>query len=241
MILRNTKIVFNEYTLYFLLIAILSGYIKMALMILFIVLFHELGHIIIASIFHYDVKKVEIYPFGGMCDINKMINVPIYKDILIASGGILFQILLFFIFNNEEFIYYNKNILLFNLLPIIPLDGSKIFFYIINIFFSYQKSLKIYPLFSFVFIILYLLINYHYNLNNYLIISLFVLKTIEFIRYKKIYYQKFLIERGLYNIKYKKISQGLETNNFKRESDYYDIVDGKVITQKEYIAWKMGL
>ena len=86
--MKNTYLKFNSLTLYFLLISLLSGYIKYSLYSLFIVLFHELGHIFIIKLLGYKISMIEIFPFGGICKINKKLNDSIIKDILIALFGI---------------------------------------------------------------------------------------------------------------------------------------------------------
>ena len=56
--------------------------------------------------------------------------------------------------------------MIFNLLPIIPLDGSKILFEIYAYFLPFKKVIKYHYLTSFLFILIYLFLNYKYNFNN---------------------------------------------------------------------------
>ena len=135
-ILDKVRIDYSTYIL--ILIGLLSGYIKNIMIILVIVLVHELGHVFFFSLFKMDIESIVIYPFGGVSKVNKKIHERIYKDILISLGGIIFQGLLImviyllykysFIVNStyNMYISYNKSIILFNLIPIIPLDGSKL-------------------------------------------------------------------------------------------------------------------
>ena len=189
--MKNIKIKFNNLTLYFLLIALLSGYIKNALVVLFIILFHELGHVVITLLLGYKVESIEIFPFGGITKIDKLLNTKIYKDLLIAIFGVVFQLIISLVYHlgyiNDVMIYnYNMSIMLFNLLPIIPLDGSKIVFELLNYKLSYKKSLMLSFVISFIFIVVYFLLNYQYQLNNYMIIALFITKTIEGIKHRKL-------------------------------------------------------
>ena len=69
-----SKIKINSYTYFFIFICLLCGYIKNISIIFAICLIHELGHIIITKIFHYEIVKIEILPFGGYTTINKKIN-----------------------------------------------------------------------------------------------------------------------------------------------------------------------
>lgn len=148
--MKNTLIKIDFSTYLFILFSLIAGYIKYTIIIFLIVLVHEFGHVLITHLFKYKILKVNIYPFGGYTIINKDINSSIKKDLLIALGGVLMQLLIFlFTYLFKNFINtntyrlindYNKLILVFNLLPIIPLDGFKIINLMLNKYFSFQKS-----------------------------------------------------------------------------------------------------
>lgn len=204
----------NFLTLYFLLLLFLCGYLKIGIIIFLIVLFHELGHIFFIKLFKYKIINVTLYPFGGITKIDKDINTPLNKELLIACGGIIFQLILFIIIYfvpinviTKELLYkYNMSILLFNILPIIPLDGSIIINSLLNKIFSYKISYYLYIIISIIFSIFYLLFNYWYSLNNYLIVSLFIIKTYYAIKNYKYLKTRFLLERYLNKYEYKYIS-----------------------------------
>lgn len=204
----------NFLTLYFLLLLFLCGYLKIGIIIFLIVLFHELGHIFFIKLFKYKIINVTLYPFGGITKIDKDINTPLNKELLIACGGIIFQLILFIIIYfvpinviTKELLYkYNMSILLFNMLPIIPLDGSIIINSLLNKIFSYKVSYYLYIIISIMFSIFYLLFNYWYSLNNYLIVSLFIIKTYYAIKNYKYLKTRFLLERYLNKYEYKYIS-----------------------------------
>lgn len=204
----------NFLTLYFLLLLFLCGYLKIGIIIFLIVLFHELGHIFFIKLFKYKIINVTLYPFGGITKIDKDINTPLNKELLIACGGIIFQLILFIIIYfvpinviTKELLYkYNMSILLFNMLPIIPLDGSIIINSLLNKIFSYKVSYYLYIIISIIFSIFYLFFNYWYSLNNYLIVSLFIIKTYYAIKNYKYLKTRFLLERYLNKYEYKYIS-----------------------------------
>lgn len=199
-------------TIYLLFIFFLCGYIKVGLICFFIVLIHELGHVIVSIIFKYKIISITIYPFGGITKLEKDINTSPIKELILASGGLLMQIILFIIISNIDFydkylfLKYNKSIFLFNLVSIIPLDGSLIVYSILNIFKSFKDSYKLYIMISIISLLIYIIINYKYNLNNYLIISIFIYKIYESIKNYKYVYNRFLLERYIKNYKFKYIS-----------------------------------
>lgn len=239
--MMNIKIKFNNLTLYFLLIALLCGYIKNALVILLIVFSHEMGHIIMSLLLGYKVKEVELYPFGGITKLDKLLNSKITHDLLISLAGIFVQVIIFLLckigYIQSNLIYnYNLSIMLFNLLPIIPLDGSKIIFELLNYKLSYKKSLVLYIFISSISIVLYFLINYKYELNNYMIVILFICKTIEYIKNYHVIYHKFILERFLYNIKFSKVqNSNQKINKYHKDIKYYYNINNHIIEEKDYL------
>ena len=69
---------------------------------------------------------------------------------------------------------YNKTIMIFNLLPIIPLDGYIFLRSILEYIFSYKKTYYISLIISIISIILFISYNEIFSLNNYLIISFLI-------------------------------------------------------------------
>ncbi len=246
--MKNIKIKFNEFTLFFLVSALLCGYIKNTLIILFIVLTHELGHILMAKFLGYSIISVEIFPFGGYTKIDKPLNTSTRHDLLIAIAGVLMQILIILLckcnlIKDPLVLKYNISILLFNLLPIIPLDGSKIVFELLNFFMSYKKALKGYVIISLVSIIFYVGFNYHYMLNNYLIIILFIYKTFKIIQNLALIHHKFILERLLYNFDYAKVkNQNMPINKYQKDVKYYYYLNHQIVDQTNYLRkiYKLG-
>lgn len=207
------KIIKLDYsTIFILLTLLLCGYIRIGLIIIFIVLFHELGHVLVCLFFKYKIINVTIYPFGGITKIEKDINTNPSKELILAFAGIFMQIILIFIVkifsihDYDLFLKYNYSIMLFNLLPIIPLDGSIIVNSILNKFFSFKKSYILYITISIISVFLYVLINYKYSVNNYLIIGIFLYKIYYSIKEYKYIYNRFLLERYLKKYKFNNIS-----------------------------------
>lgn len=197
---------FDYTTLYLLFILLLCGYIRVGLTILFIVLFHELGHVLVCLLFKYKIISVTIYPFGGITRVEKDINTSTNKEIILSLAGIFMQLILIPIIKDSIFIKYNLSIMLFNMLPIIPLDCSNFLKATLNKFFSFKKSYTLYIIISFISILIYIVYNYKYSINNYLIISIFFYRIYKDIKNYKYIYNRFLLERYLKKYKFKYIS-----------------------------------
>lgn len=130
----------------------LTDQIKIYLTIMFFSVIHELGHIIVGLIFKMRLNKLEIMPCGltvsfkeNVDDLNFKIkrgNLLQFKMILVAVAGPLVSFILALLYTyfdplyitKQDAIYSNILILLFNLLPIYPLDGGRIIKGIVYIF-----------------------------------------------------------------------------------------------------------
>lgn len=252
--MKNIKnlVKINPATYFIILTFLLTGLIKNIILVYIIVIFHELGHILIIKKLNLKITKVEIYPMGGITTINKKINSSIKEEIIISLAGIFFQFLLYLIFlllyqNNlispntyDIFNTYNKTILIFNLLPIIPLDGYIFIRSLIEIYFPYKLAYYISLIISIISIILFITYNELLSLNNYLIISFLVYKIITSLKEFKYNYLRFELERYLNDFQYrtikheKKCSLNLlkrETYHFFKQKDTY-ISEKKLLKEK---------
>lgn len=157
----------------FLILFYFTKQIEIYAIIMFFCIIHELGHVLMGIILGLKPEKIEIMPFGlsvsfklNSIDYNKKIkkaNLLELKKIAIASAGPVtnFLIILYYmIFNSSKLniIYANLLILLFNIIPIFPLDGGRILKSVIHIFKGYNKSIECTHIFSNVTIIVFSLV-----------------------------------------------------------------------------------
>lgn len=245
-ILGKIKIDYSTYIL--ILIGLLAGYIKNILVILTIVLVHELGHVFFFYLFKIEIDQIVIYPFGGVSKVNKKIHERIYKDILISLGGIIFQGLLIIgvILLYKEgliigstykmLINYNKSVILFNLIPLIPLDGSKLLLSICSKYLSYRVSYIIMIIISTISLICFIIYNMVFKLNDLVIYVFLVINLINCIREFKYVKSKFYLERILYNNYYNEIiSDNLSIKNMRIDKYYYYKEGKRYVNEKDYL------
>ncbi len=240
-------------TTYILILTFLfTGLIKNIILIYGIVIFHELGHVLVIKLLKYKIIKIEIEPMGGITKIDKPLNTKITHEILIASMGVIFQIILYFIFSflykkgfiltgtYELFFNYNKTILLFNLLPIIPLDGYIILKSFLEIFLAYKKAFYISLIISIIGISLFITYNQVYSLNNYLIISFLIYKIYREYKDFKFRHLKFLLERYLKDFSYRKIKYHNNKNldYLKKNTYHYFKNKDSYISEKQLLKNK---
>ena len=181
-----TKIEFHYTYIIMALGLVLTGHFINLIVFTSLIIIHELGHYITSIIFKYKVDKIIIYPYGGVTKLNTIINTNITKDLLVAVSGIIFQtlyfIIIFFLYKNNIireytynlFLLYHKSMLIFNLLPILPLDGGKILNLILSKIISFNLSNKLTIYISLITIIIFLQSN-TYQKNYSLLLTIGVL------------------------------------------------------------------
>lgn len=193
-----------------------------------------------AYILGIKINEIYIYPLGGISKFNMDLNISIKKELLILINGPLFQhlaylLLLIILPTKRELITtYHYSILIFNLLPIYPLDGGKLVKLLLNKVISYKNSLKLIICLSYIVTILLFIITKK-NISIFIMISLLIIlikkehNKIDYI------YNKYLLERYLnnYNFKSNKIINNI--NNLYRDKIHLIYTNNKYVLEKEYL------
>lgn len=211
----------------FLFIFFLIGYINYFIKFMMIIFVHELGHIFASIILKWKIDKIEVYPFGCITRFNESLNSSMIEEFLILLYGPLFQI----IFNMLYPLSISKYILLFNLLPIYPLDGSKFIFLLLNNIVSYYNSYLIILVISFFTIILYLRTNI--SLLNIILAIYLIYDLIRNVYNFSNIMLRFYYDRYKSNIKYRKnkFIKGLKLKKISKNRNNYFICDKKCINE----------
>ncbi|WP_249870974.1 site-2 protease family protein [Oceanobacillus saliphilus] len=154
----------------FIIISFLTGTFLELFIIFFLVLFHELGHFTAAKIFKWRISNIVLWVFGGVMETEEHGNKPMKEEALVTIAGPFQHLVIYFLcFIAETFhllpvsvlelvLYYNTILLIFNLLPIWPLDGGKLLLLLTSAFFPYRKSYNFTILFSMVITVCFLLV-----------------------------------------------------------------------------------
>ena len=202
------KISIHPLTLVLMLLSLLCGLFKYALIISSIVLMHEIGHIIAMLIFKRNICKIEILPFGGLIKVDSMISSNIFEDLIIAVSGIFMQVIVGLLTSHilsdySNFGFYNKLIILFNMLPISPLDGKKIITLLLELVIPYKKVFKISLYISIITLSIIILNDINVVKSNILVFSFISYMCIKEYRSRKYLIIKFYLERINHEFKYK--------------------------------------
>ena len=230
---------------------ILTGYFANLIVFTSIIIIHELGHYTIAKINKLNVVKITIYPYGGLVKMNNPINTSIKKEFSVSISGILFQLIYYLIiiilhnkFIIRDYIFnlftmYNTSILIFNLLPIHPLDGSKILNLLLSTILPFNLSNKLNIIISVITLILLIIINYYkFNYTTILIIGIIIDNLIKYHKQLKYIFNKFLLERYIYKITYNKTKKISKINQMYKEKYHILKENNTYITEKQALSKK---
>ena len=120
-----------------------------------IVLFHELGHLAAALRFGWTVREIKLLPFGGVMEVEDAGAIPVREEALVALAGPLQNVIMAAAawlcgwagwtdpLWTEDMVTANALIALFNLLPILPLDGGKMLQAGMSLLFPYHLALRL--------------------------------------------------------------------------------------------------
>jgi len=218
------------------LIAVLTGLFKEFLILTSIIIVHEIGHISASLYFKWNIDKIIILPFGGLTVFNEKINKPINEELVILLLGPIFQIMYAIIFYNPLILKYHYALLLFNLLPIYPLDGSKL----INILFNKLLPFKLSHILTLYlsFLVIIICLTLHLDLLFILILLLLIINVIKELNNHKYIFNKFLLERYFYHFNFKKnkIIKGHFFNKMFRDYKHLFYIENKYHSEKEMIS-----
>ena len=218
---------------------ILLGRFRMIGYFMLLISIHELGHIITGLYFKWKIDKIILLPFGMLTKFDIDINTKLIEEFVVSISGVLFQLVFYIIIKDRISYYYfsyiNWFLIIFNLIPINPLDGSKIINVFINKITSFYNSLYISSCISFMCIIVLNVLLFNAN-KLVIFISMFLgIETLK--NYKDInnIFNKFLLERHLkkYKFKYRKVIKSV----YRMKKDYKHIffINNKCITEYTFL------
>lgn len=133
-------------------ISVITAYFKEMMMLLLIIFIHEMGHAVCAQYFNWRIKSIGLLPFGGNLETEEYGNKSLKEDMLVVLAGpvqhiwligisyLLYSLSVISYDTHQTFFYMNILLVLFNLLPIWPLDGGRLLFIGMARFYSFLDA-----------------------------------------------------------------------------------------------------
>ena len=229
----------------FLILILISGRYKLYFIFFLLCFVHELGHIVMGFIFSCPCDCITILPFGINASIKNKDKLKSYQECLIYIAGPLMYfvniILIEYLFKVGFLSYIgyiranesNLLILIFNLLPILPLDGGNIIKCILSRFLRIRVVNKI--SFGISLISLLLLIIATSSSPQYVIYSFLIFEQVHIYLLERKEYINIILSRD--SSKYKiKVHDKLDlyrdyNNHYLKEDKIYieDVLCKKII------------
>lgn len=198
-----------------------------------------------AVYYKWNLDKIAVYPFGGCVKFNERLTKPLKEEFLILLSGPLAQ-MIFFLFvsflemnglityrNFLLFKSYHYTLLIFNLLPIYPLDGGKILNIFLNAMFPYKKGNKLVIIISFILLIGSVFL--YQNINFVLMAILLLSEVFIYLKRQPFLYNTLLLEKYLKNNGYKKVKIIPNKDLMYKEKRHIILYKNKYITEKDYL------
>jgi len=150
----NIKLNLNIFL--FIILFFITNQLEIYALVMIFALIHELAHLICGVVLGFKPDTLKIMPLGfciefetNVQDYNKKIiksNMLAVKKILIALAGPMINLVIvimgLILKIDNNIIYSNLLIFLFNLIPIYPLDGGRIIKNLLKIWFGNRKANK---------------------------------------------------------------------------------------------------
>ena len=204
------KIKLNLNIFLFLILFLITNQIEIYTLVMIFALIHELAHLICGALLGFETDTLRIMPLGfsiefkiKVQDYNKKIiksNILSVKKVIVAAAGPLINLIIvilgIILKININIIYANLLILIFNLLPIYPLDGGRILINSLKILYGNRRANKYTNTIRNVFIIILtifwsILILFVHNIAIVLILAalwgMTIKENLKYNTYNKIY------------------------------------------------------
>lgn len=163
-----------------------------------------------AHFFSWRIKKISILPFGGVTEMDEHGNRPLKEELLVILAGpiqhvwlaivmfVLFKMHIISISFFQTFMDYNLMILLFNLLPIWPLDGGKLLHLLFSVNKPFLQAIRITLFISLLFLLIFHVISIiitPFNLNIWIVVIYLYISLWAEWKQMNFVFMRFLLER----------------------------------------------
>lgn len=244
----------------FVVISFLTGTFMQLFIILCIVMVHELGHFFAAKHFNWRIESVMLWAFGGVMKTDEYATRPLKEEFIVTICGPLQHGVIFILaFTAQHFsvvpdaiiadiLYFNVIILLFNLLPIYPLDGGKLCLMCLSLILPYRQAYRTVLILSFIVacvIIIGQLILFPFTFTATLLLIFLIVEINKFWRNEYFTFIRFLLFRLHGRQQFNKTKYIYAQNNDRLMDLFNQFKRNKLhrlyVTSHTFISEKKGL
>jgi len=152
--IKNVEIRIHPTFIGLLLVSTLIGFALRAFIVFGLVILHELFHMLVARGYGVKITRIELYPYGGTAVLEDTFEGKRRDETVIAFAGPAFNIALFLLISTLrwegiftgawalELQKINFWLAVFNLIPVLPLDGGRIMRAIFSDTFGFVNTTK---------------------------------------------------------------------------------------------------
>ena len=205
---------------------------------------HEFAHVLSAWYLKCPVEKVMIYPFGLYAEMKDTESLSFLFRLFLYGSGPCVHLIVFIMIEvlksfhlisvvmHDYCIQLNLNYLLFNLLPVYPLDGYQIMLSFLYCFLPYRSALILSEMFSFVVLFLFM---FYSPQTIVIFISFLILLSMNVIRCFRLTREmhQFYLKRYLNGVNYQ--------SKIHRFEDCFVYRNNLIIKENEILNEKMLL
>lgn len=145
------RIKLNVFFILFLFASYVTGWLQQSLVLFASVLLHELGHVYAAKKLKIKVYEVELLPYGGVARMEELSKFGGVAEAVVSAAGPVTSFAIagacYMLRDVSGWMElsgrYNLVICLFNLLPVIPLDGGKLARNLLVFFMGYRQATRL--------------------------------------------------------------------------------------------------
>ncbi len=190
-------------------LSFLTGRFREMLLLFAVVLIHEVGHATAARFLGWRVTEIVLLPFGGVAVVDEHGNRPLKEELIVIlagpvqhvwmmGGGLLLHEMGLWNEMYDLFMLHNMMVLLFNLLPIWPLDGGKLLFLFYTMIYPFKAAHRMMLQSSLVFLFILILLTayfFPFHLNLWMVIVFLCAAHFKEWKHHPYIYVRFLLER----------------------------------------------
>ncbi|WP_071460264.1 M50 family metallopeptidase [Bacillus massilinigeriensis] len=191
-------------------LAVVTAHFIELLLLLLIIFVHELGHAAAASHFSWRIRRITLLPFGGVAEMDEHGNRSLMEETIVVAAGpfqhlwlaglsmLLYEVGILPEYWHTRFMDFNKMVLLFNLIPIWPLDGGKLLLLFFSLWEPFGRAHRKMLLFSTAFLALFAGLAAFmgpFTLNVWIILSFLCFSMYFEWKQRRYVFLRFLMER----------------------------------------------